>query len=234
MRKLGMIGGTGPESTIAYYRAITEGVRGVAGEEELPRLVIESLSVFEVMDMCPRGDLDALTDYLVDGVENLARAGAEIGTLTGLTPHLVFDRLQAASPIPLISAVDTSMQFIRRRGLSKLILLGTKFTMAEDFFTGPLRNADIDLIVPSSEEIDYIQSKIVGELEHSIINDDTRTELVKIVERLSDVHGAEHVILGCTELPLILDDRTSPVPTLNVADIHTEALIAAITGTTAT
>ena len=105
MKKLGLIGGTGPESTIIYYRALTQGVLERTGA--LPRLVIESLSVYEVLDFCRKGDLEGLTAYLVHGVQNLTAAGADCAAFTGITPHIVFDRVQAQSPIPIIGIPET-------------------------------------------------------------------------------------------------------------------------------
>lgn len=106
MHKLGLIGGTGPESTLLYYRELTHRVEEKSGA--LPPLVIESLSVYRVLEYCQKNDDAGLAAYLLDGINNLARAGAEAATLTGITPHRVFDRLQAASPLPLISMLDVS------------------------------------------------------------------------------------------------------------------------------
>ncbi len=230
MRKLGMIGGTGPESTVSYYRAVIKGVEERVGVQCLPPVTIESLSVFEVLDYCSRHDDDGLTDYLAAGVDRLAAAGAEIATLTGLTPHIVFDRLQDRSPIPLISAVEATRDAALDQGVERVALLGTEYTMTEDFFIHPLREAGLTVLVPGRDEIAYIQDRIVRELEHGIVTDDTRERFAAIVRRLHDDEGAERVILGCTEIPLLLDDESSPVPCLNTIGIHTQSLVSAILG----
>ncbi|MFT3662470.1 MAG: amino acid racemase [Gordonia sp. (in: high G+C Gram-positive bacteria)] len=223
-----MIGGTGPESTVSYYRAVIEGVQEIAGEQTLPPLIIESLSVFRVLDFCARNDLDGLTDYLAAAIDGLARAGADVASLTALTPHIVFDRLVARSPIPLISAIDATRDEALARGARCLVLLGTAPTMTHDFFARPLREAGLTVVVPDPEEIDYIQDKIVTELEHGVVLDATRTGFTRIVSRLHERHGADHVVLGCTELPLLLDDRVSPLPCLDPVAAHTRRLVAAI------
>ncbi len=229
MRKLGMIGGTGPESTIAYYRAVLSGVQEVVGTGRLPQLSIESLSVFEVLDLCSREDYDALTDYLGSALRRLVAAGAEVATLTALTPHIVFDRLEADSPIPVISAIEATRDAALEGGATRLALLGTEYTMTRDFFARPLRDAGLDVFTPAPGEIAYIQDKILHELEHGIVVDDTRDGFTAVIRRLRDEEGAEQVILGCTELPLLLNDGNSPLPCLDPVQIHTRALVEAIT-----
>lgn len=228
MTKLGLVGGIGPEATHMYYRGIIEGYGEVAGRENLPRLTIDSLSAFEVFALCADQRYDELCDYLLEAVNNLAAAGAEVGALTGNTPHIVFDELAERAPIPLISAVTATCRAAERRGLKKVGLLGTKFTMVNDFFRIPFDKAGIELVVPGEEDVEYIQDRIAGELEHGVVTDETRDGLVTIIESMVATDQIEQVILGCTELPLILDDTVSPVPCLDTARIHIEELVAAI------
>lgn len=229
MKKLGLIGGTGPESTVFYYRALVRGVQEALGPETLPPLAIESLSVFEVLDHCARDDLDGLTAYLAHAVGNLARAGAQIASLTALTPHIVFDRLQSASPIPLVSAVAATRDAAVAAGVRSVVLLGTEYTMTRDFFARPLRESGIAVAVPDDTEVAFVQDRIVRELEHGVVTDATRDGLTAIIRRLREEAGAERVILGCTELPLVLSDEASPLPCLDPVEIHTRALVAAMT-----
>lgn len=224
-----MIGGTGPESTIAYYRAVTDGVQGVLGVGHLPSLSIESVSVFEVLRLCTSDDYDGLTEYLSSAIRRLAAAGAELATLTGLTPHIVLEGLRAASPIPVISAIDAAKDAALKRGTTTL-LLGTEFTMTRDFFLQPLRSAGLRVVVPNAGEIAYMQKKIVDELEHGIVVSETRAAFVSIISRLREEEGAQQVMLGCTELPLLLDDTTSPLPCIDVVEEHCQVLVRAITG----
>lgn len=177
MKKLGLIGGVGPESTILYYKGIVYGVKERVGKPYLPPLTIESLSCFEVIRMSSEGDAAGLTAYLLAGIHNLAAAGAEVGALACNTGHMVFDELQKVSPIPLISIVDTSCAEAMRKGYQKVGLLGTSATMEADFFKRPFRKAGI---------------------------------------------------LGCTELLLLFEGRSTPVPLLDTIQIHIRALVDAV------
>lgn len=230
MKKLGLIGGTGPESTVIYYKRIIEGVQAATGPDNLAPLNIESLSAFDVFKYAGQRDWDGLTEYLLAGIKNLQAAGAEVASLTANTPHVVFDRLEAASPLPLISSITSTRREIRARGVHNVVLLGTEFTMREDFLSGPLREDGLNVILPNDSEITYIQDKIASELELGIVKDDTRQGFVDIIARLVAEEGAELVILGCTELPLLLDDSTSPIPTLDTMDPHVEDLVQVVLG----
>jgi aspartate racemase len=233
MTKLGIIGGTGPESTLLYYRAICEGVQARLGDETLPQLTVESLSVFEVFRYCSAGDFDDLTAYLSAGFEALAAAGAEVASLTAITPHIVFDRLVEASPVPLVSAVDAVRDEAVTRAADKVLLLGTGFTMSpetNDFFTRPFADVNIEVVLPDAPEIAEIQHRIATELELGIVTDETRNRFIGIIDRVRRSEGIDQVVLGCTELPMVLDDAVSPVPCLDTVAIHTRALVDAAVG----
>ena len=134
MIKLGLIGGTDPESTVAYYKEIEYGVQQKSAEKNFPNLVIESLSVFDVLGFCEKEDYDGLTEYLLKGINNLAAAGAQYAALTGITPHIVFENLSKKSPIPLVSMIVAARNFVRKQGWDKIGLLGTLPTMNGNFF----------------------------------------------------------------------------------------------------
>lgn len=225
MKKLGLIGGVGPESTIPYYRGIVNGVKDRVGKPYLPPLTIESLSCFEVIRMSSEGDTDGLTVYLLSGIRNLAAAGAEVGALACNTGHLVFDELQKVSPIPLVSIVEATCAEAVRRGYRKVGLMGTSATMEADFFKAPFRKAGIEVVTPTAEERAYIADRILNELEMGIVSDQTAAHILKIMERMAKEQQIEAVVLGCTELPLLFEGRTTPVPLLDTMQIHINALI---------
>lgn len=225
MKKLGLIGGVGPESTIPYYRAIVNGVKERVGKPYLPPLTIESLSCFEVIRMSGEGDTEGLTAYLLAGIQNLAAAGAEVGVLACNTGHMVFDALQKASPIPLVSIVEAACAEAVRRGFGKVGLMGTAATMEADFFKKPFRKAGIEVVTPNGEERAYIADRILGELEMGIVREDTAKHILKIMEHMAAEQQIEAVILGCTELPLLFAERKAPVPLLDTMQIHIDALI---------
>lgn len=225
MKKLGLIGGVGPESTITYYKGIVYGVKEHLEKPYLPPLTIESLSCFEVIRMSSEGDTESLTAYLLAGIRNLAAAGAEVGALACNTGHMVFDALQKASPIPLVSIVNVTCAEAVRQGYQKVGLLGTAATMEDDFFKTPFREAGIEVVIPDAEERAYIADHIVNELEMGIVNEDTAVHILKIVERMMSEQQIGAIVLGCTELPLLFEGRKSPAPLLDTMKIHIDALI---------
>lgn len=228
MKKLGLIGGIGPESTVAYYRKIIHGVQTQAGKENLPRLSIESLNAFTVFKLCRSREFDLLGEYVLSAIHSLAAGGADMVALTGNTPNIVMDRILPASPIPIVSAIDATCNAAQRRGARKVGLLGTVFTMTNTFFKTPFEDRGIEIIVPNEPQIARIQGKIEAELEHGIVKEDTRQEFIAIIQDLQQREGIDHVALACTELPLILSDANSPVPCLDTVEIHVEALVQAV------
>ncbi|NMN00224.1 aspartate racemase [Bifidobacterium sp. DSM 109958] len=230
MRKLGLIGGTGPESTIIYYREITDGVRRRLGRDRFPHLSIESLDVFEVLDFCKRDDHAGLVDYLARGIADLASAGAEFAAFTGITPHVVFDEVARRSPIPIVSMLDMSLRYAADRHYGRVALLGTGPTMDGDFFQRPFRSHGIDVVTPDDEDRRYIAKAIETELEYGIVRPTTQKTLRDIAVRLAERRHAEAIVLGCTELPLAFDGIDLPVDVMDVMRIHVDALIDRIVG----
>lgn len=225
MKKLGLVGGMGPESTIPYYRDIVYGVQKRVGKDFFPNLTVESIDVFEVLRLCGEQKYDELTDYLFRAVNSLAQSGADFAALSANTPHIVFDRLRELSPIPMISIIESACGEAEKRKLKKVGLLGTIFTMTGDFFKLPFLRRKIDIAVPSNAEMEYINQKISSELEHGIVNEETLEYFKKIIFRMQGSENIEAVILGCTELPLLLNDKVSPVPCLDTMQIHIRDII---------
>lgn len=225
MRKLGLIGGTGPESTIPYYHDIVYGVQEKAGKPFFPHLVIESLSVFEILDMCAAHDYEGLVEYLVKGIQNLEAAGADFAALSANTPHIVFDELVKRVNLPLVSIVEAACEETKRRGYKRIGLIGTAVTMDNDFFKKPFREAGIEVILPNSKERQYIAEKIPEELELGIVKEETQNRFLAITERLAAEDGIEAVVLGCTELPLVYKNTSVSVDILDTMDIHIKKLV---------
>ena len=223
MRKLGLIGGTGPESTVEYYRQIAYGVQKRTGR--FPNLCIESLSVFEVLRFCEQRDYAGLTDYLVRGFSCLARAGADFACLTGITPHVVFDEVAARSPIPLVSMVETAREYAQSERYQRIALLGTYPTMSGNFFQKGCNACGLEVLIPTEAEMRYIGKKIENELELGNVVSETQTRFCEIAERLTREEGAQAVVLGCTELPMILNNDLLSVPCMDVMEIHIQKLI---------
>lgn len=225
MKKLGLVGGMGPESTISYYHDIVYGVQKRIGKNFFPNLVIESVNVFDILRLCDEQKYDKLTNYLIQAIQNLIESGADFIALSANTPHIVFDRLQEQSSVPLVSIVEATCNEAIRLNKHKVGLLGTIFTMKEDFFKKPFYSSGIEIITPTAQEMEYINLKISSELELGIVKEETLQGFQKIIKRMQQEESIEAVILGCTELPLLLNDEVSPIPCLDTMKIHIQHLI---------
>lgn len=228
MKKLGLVGGMGPESTIPYYHDIVYGVQEALGKSLFPELSIESVNVFEVLRLCGEKKYDELTEYLIEAINNLAKSGADFAALSANTPHIVFDKLKEQSPIPLISIVEATCEEAKQRELKKIGLLGTIFTMKGEFFKAPFVKNGIQVITPSEKEMELINDKISTELELGIVKEETLFSFQKVISRMKDEEGIEAIVLGCTELPLLLNDEVCSVPCLDTMQIHISSIIKTI------
>ena len=225
MKKLGLVGGMGPESTVPYYHDIVYGVKEKIENDFFPNLTIESVNVFDVLQLCGEQKYDELTDYLMKAINNLISSGADFVALSANTPHIVFDRLQEKSAVPLVSIIEATRDEAIRLKKQKLGLLGTIFTMTGDFFKTPFVESGIEIIVPTIEEMEFVNQKISSELELGIVKEETLQRFQKIIERMKKENGIEAIVLGCTELPLLLNDEVSPVPCLDTMKIHIQTLV---------
>ena len=228
MKKFGLVGGMGPESTIPYYHDIVYGVQEALRELIFPELSIESVNVFEVLRLCGEKQYDKLTEYLLGAINNLAKSGADFAALSANTPHIVFDKLKEQSPIPLISIVEATCEEAKLRGLKKIGLLGTIFTMTGEFFKAPFVKNGIQIIVPTESEIELVNDKISTELELGIVKEETLLFFQKVISRMKNEDGIEAIVLGCTELPLLLNDEVSPVLCLDTMQIHVRSIVKTI------
>ena len=229
MKTLGIIGGIAPESTIEYYRLIIASYRAQDPDGNYPSLIINSINLKKMIDLITANKLADVTEYLLIELQKLASAGADVGLLASNTPHIVFDDLQQKSPIPLISIVQATCQTAQAMGLRKVGLFGTRFTMQGQFYPEVFRSRGIELIVPDMNDQEYIHDKYMSELIDGIFLDETRESLLAIAERLKKKSGIEGVILGGTELPLILRDvNDSEIPFLDTTRIHVEQAVTQI------
>ena len=226
MKKLGLVGGMGPESTLPYYHDIVYGVQEKTGL--FPPLTIESVNVYQVLDCCARGAYGELADYLLCALENLAAAGCDFAALSANTPHIVFDELAARSPLPLVSIVEAACAEAARLGLSRVGLLGTAFTMQGAFYRTPFLQAHIELVTPTGQEQALVNDRIVRELEQGVVREETRTDFLHILRRMQAEEHIPAVLLGCTELPLLFEGVATPVPCLDTLRIHVKTLVEAI------
>jgi len=224
MKKLGLIGGMGPESTLVYYREILYGVKNKLGVDAFPPISIDSINLYEMLKYCDN-DRSRLICLLEQSIENLAAGGAQFAALTSNTSHLVYKELEASSPIPLVSILDTTIAEVERLGYKKIGLLGTIFTMEGDFFREPFARRGINLVTPDATTRRFINDCITTELELGLVKESTLSAFNKIISDMYKENGIEAVILGCTELPLLFKDAQTPVVCLDTMQLHIEALV---------
>jgi aspartate racemase len=225
MKTIGIVGGIGPESTITYYRLLVAAYRQRWPDGSYPPIIINSIDLTKMLDLIGAGQLAEVTEYLAGEVHQLARAGAELGLLAACTPHLVFDAIQRQSPIPLVSIVEATCETARALGLQRVGLFGTRFTMQGRFFPDVFERAGIAVIAPTPDEQTYIHDRYLTELVNGVKKPETRDGLLAIVERMKERDHVQGLILGGTELPVILDETVAAsVPLLDTTQIHVAAV----------
>ena len=227
MKTVGIVGGIAPESTVEYYRLLIASYREKKRDGSYPRILINSIDMKKMLDLIAAKELAEMTEYLLEEVRKLARAGADFGLLASNTPHLVFEDLHRQSPIPLLSIVEAACEAAQALKLKKVGLFGTRFTMQGGFYPEVFTKQGIEIILPTLDDQNYIHEKYMGELVNGVFLDETRERLLLIVERLKAKDGIQGLILGGTELPLILrEEFAREVPFLDTTKIHVERAVA--------
>jgi aspartate racemase len=230
MKKLGLIGGVGPESTIAYYQQLIKEYQNRLQTKAYPEMIIHSINMTEMLGYVFEKKFDDLVRFMVKRIAVLEAAGADVVAIASNTPHIVFDQIAQQVKLPVISIVEEACKQIEVKKLQKVGLLGTKSTMTAGFYNKVAEKYHIQVISPDNDEQDYIHNKYMSELVFNIIKADTRKQLIKIVDQMSEQDDIEGLILGGTELPLILSP--SDFKNLEVFDttpIHVQSIVKAMT-----
>ena len=226
MKPIGIIGGIGPESTVDYYRAMIAAYRERQPDGSYPAIVINSVDANAMLGALMKGELDRVTDLMVAELQRLERAGAGVALLAANSPHIVFDEIQRRSPLPLVSIVQATAAEAGRRGVKRLALFGTRYTMEGHFYQDVFEKAGMTIVVPDEAEQAYIHDKYMTELVRGLLVPETRERLLAIAAAMKVRDGVDAVILGGTELPLILrDPAASGIPLLDTTVIHAKAIV---------
>ncbi|HLW89140.1 MAG TPA: amino acid racemase [Terriglobales bacterium] len=226
MKTVGIIGGIGPESTIDYYRAIIAAYCEQRPDRSNPSIIINSIDLDKLRKMFESNQQQAIVDYLSAELQRLAAAKADFAVISANTPHLVFDELRKQSPIPLISIVEAACDAAKAARLTKLGLLGTRFTMQGRFYPDVFSRESIHLVAPNADEQEYIHEKYFEELVKGVFLPETRERLLAIIDRMKERDDIGGVILAGTELPLILRGTAIPgVSLLDTTQIHVQAIV---------
>jgi aspartate racemase len=229
MSIVGLVGGLGPESTIDYYRRILQ-VWQAQDPSSAPRILIDSLDVQQGIRLA-QSDHPGLAEYLSDSVSRLARAGADFVAMTANTAHLVFDEVALRSPVPMLSIVEVCADDAVRMGVRHPLLLGTGFTMGAPFYPDVFARRGIEVVTPPEADRAWLHERYIGELLKGDFRDETRARLSALIARMRDEAGVDAVILGGTELPLLL---RAPVieglPMLDTTALHVAAIVGRLSG----
>jgi len=226
VKRIGVLGGTSPESTATYYLYLTREYTRRFGDHGYPEILIYSVTFQRFIDWMRAGDWEALAGAVVEGLCALSEAGAELGLIATNTFHRVFDEVAASVPIPLISILDVVSDRLDELGCRRAALLGTKITMSSSFYPERLSARGIETVVPTAAEQDAIDRTIFDELSRGLVTPSSKESLVAIADRLIG-GGADAVVLGCTELPLLVERGDLPVPVLDTTTLHADAALRA-------
>ena len=225
IKKIGLVGGTGPESTLMYYKELNSRIDKLTDGKAMPDIAIESVNFRRAWEYVTKADYEALSDYLAEKVNSLYEGGAEVVSLTAATMHIVIDELKAKTEAKLVSIPEVIADDAAAKGFKKVGLLGTIFTMEQDYMKKDIRDAGIEIFIPEKEDRELVAKRIFEELEIGIVKESTLKELVEIINKMTRDYGIEAVILGCTELPLLLNSENTPIPCLDSVEIHIKKLI---------
>jgi aspartate racemase len=226
MKTLGIIGGIGPESTIEYYRQTIALYRQRITDGSYPSIIINNIDMKAMLDLIEANELVRLTEYLLAEVWKLAEADADLALLASNSPHIVFNELSSQSPIPLLSIVEAACQATKKLGLKRVGLFGTRFSMQGPYYPAVFSREGIKVITPGAEEQAYIHDRYMNELVNGIVSPETHERLLAIVDRLKAQEGIEGLVLGGTELPLILKEEIyHGIPFLDTTGIHVERAV---------
>ena len=226
MKTIGMIGGLSWESTANYYRDINQGVKAKLGGLHSARIVLNSVDFAEIEVLQHKGQWQEAGDILAHSASSVEKGGADFLVLCTNTMHKVSDQIQSAIEIPFLHIADATAQVLVKQGVTKVGLLGTRFTMEDTFYKGRLESDyQIAVETPDAPDRDLIHRVIYEELCQGVISDTSRQAFLKVIDKLAG-QGVQGVILGCTEIAMLVSSRDTDVPLYDTARIHTDAAVA--------
>ncbi|MDP4292228.1 MAG: amino acid racemase, partial [Bacteroidota bacterium] len=226
MNRIGLIGGMGPEATLDYYKRIIDAFKNGKNDFNYPEIILYSINLSLFMAFMRKGEYDKATDYLVEKIEDLRKAGATFAALSANTPHLLFDRIRSKTNLPLISIIEATCEECITRGVKRPGLIGTGYTMNGTLFQDVFTKHDIEVIVPEKQDREWVNHKLFTEIELGVFKDETRQGLIRVTEKMIREQKIDSLILGCTEFPLILTEpEYAGIPMLNTTQIHVDAIV---------
>ncbi len=225
MKVIGLIGGMSWESSLEYYRILNEIVKERLGGLHSAKCILYSVDFDEIENLQHQGKWDDLTKIMIESAKNLEKAGAEMVLICTNTMHKMANEVQKELKIPLLHIADAAAQKVKEKKLKKVGLLGTKYTMEQDFYKGRIKKKyDINVIIPDLDEREIVHDVIFNELCLGKIKKESKEQYKKIIQNLIQ-KGAEGIILGCTEIPLLINQEDFDVPIFDTTMIHCQAAV---------
>ena len=220
MKRIGIVGGLSPESTMLYYKTIIVEYRKRTGDENYPDIIIYSVNFGVFTEFVGRNDRASAVKLLLDALDALKRAGADFAIISANTPHMFIDELEKRSSLPILSIIDALAEELTRDNVKTIGLLGTRYTMKAGFYKSKLQGYGIRVVIPDEEGIDIINSIIYDELVKGVIRKESKDAIIRIIQQ-PIAKGADGVALACTELPLLIPETTiDGVKVYDTARIH--------------
>ncbi|MHA1223929.1 MAG: aspartate/glutamate racemase family protein [Candidatus Heimdallarchaeaceae archaeon] len=224
MKKIGIIGGLSAESTIEYYKILLKEYNKIKGGASSPLLIIDSLDLEPMRNWMEDKEWGKVISEIKNSAKNLENAGAEVIIIATNTVHMFFEEIVKTVSVPMISILEATAEAVKAKGIRKVGLLGTIFTMQSDFYQKAFRKHNLEIIVPEQKDQEFINQVIWDELTHHIITEESKKGYLEVIKRLQD-RGAQGVILGCTEIPLLIQQEDSPIPVFDTTTIHALATL---------
>lgn len=222
---VGIIGGLGPASTLDYYKGIIKEFKTAKNKEVYPPILLNSLNLTEIIGLIESQEYEKLIEKLIIAITQLKNAGADFVAISSNTPHIIFNQLEEKSPLPLISIVEATTSYIKKHGFKKVLLTGTSFTMNNSFYQKTLNKYNIKCITPNEEDKIAIQNIIFPNLENGVIIPEDKEKYLKIVNKIKNEDNIDGLILGCTELPLMIKQEDLAIPIINTTEIHIHRIV---------
>lgn len=228
MKTIGLVGGMTPESTKVYYEGLIQGARQPDGDPlRNPEILIYSLNLTELVQIQRTGDRERVAQYLAAVLERLRLAGAEVGALTANTPHAYFDEIRRETSLPLVSIVTATTKATADKGLEHALLLGTRTTMESKMYPREFAEAGIRIVLPSEEDREFLEKTIYNDLAIGRVTPEVRQRYHDICTKHIEENGIDSIILGCTELPLVISNDDFSIEVFDTTIIHIDAILTA-------
>lgn len=219
MKTIGLIGGMSWESTVTYYQVVNETVKERLGGLHSAKVLLYSVDFAEIEECQASGDWDRSAAILTEAAKNLEKAGADFIVICTNTMHKIVPQMAAGIRIPILHIAEATAAELKKAGISKVALLGTKYTMCQDFYKAKLVEAGIEVLIPEPEDVELVNRVIYEELCLGQIREESRREYVRVIEGLA-AQGAQGVILGCTEIGLLISQKDVSLPVFDTTLIH--------------